>query len=111
MAYQRICCVDDLWEGEMAAFDVDGQRILIIHVDGGEIYAVQGICPHQRFELAEGTLDGTALTCSAHLWQFDVTTGAGINPKRCRLARYPAKIHNEEVYVDIDGIEPLIASI
>ena len=111
MAFEKVCSIDDLWEGDMAAFDINGERVLVIHADGGEVYAVQGICPHQRFELVDGKLEGTALTCSAHLWQFDVKTGAGINPKRCQLACYPAKILDDDVYVNTDGIEPLVASL
>jgi toluene monooxygenase system ferredoxin subunit len=51
-------------------------------------------------------LEDNVLTCRAHLWQFDVRDGCGINPSDCNLAIYPTKIEGDEVYIDIDGVEP-----
>lgn len=105
----RVCSLDDLWEGDMVSFEVDGKEVLVIHADGGELFAVQGICPHQEISLEEGTLKGKTLTCRAHLWQFDVASGAGINPDECRLAVFPIELRGEDVYVDPDGAEPYFA--
>jgi len=108
MAFEKICTLDDVWEGDMASFETqDGTEILLVFADGGELRAFQNICPHQHFELIEGTLDGNVLTCRAHLWQFDADSGAGVNPKDCALAVYPLKIDGDDVYVDVDGIAPL----
>ena len=91
----------------MAAYEVDGQPIVLVYPIDGEVVAIQGFCPHQQFSLAEGDFDGhKVLTCSAHVWQFDVTTGQGINPQDCELARYPVKIEQDEIYVDIADTEP-----
>jgi len=107
MAFTRVCSLDDVWEGDMAAYEVDGQSIVLVYPIDGEVIAIQGFCPHQQFSLAEGDFDGhKVLTCSAHVWQFDVTTGQGINPQDCELARYPVKIEHDEIYVDVIGIEP-----
>lgn len=106
MAFTRVCSLDDLWEGEMEMFEVDGKDVLVIHGDGGRVDAVQGICPHQQIALAEGTLEGKTLTCRAHLWQFDVETGKGINPEDCKLAVFPAEIRGDDIYIDVEGVEP-----
>lgn len=104
MAFEKICTLDDVWEGEMAGFTCgDGTPVLLVVLEGGEVKAYQGHCPHQEIELAEGTLDGTLLTCAAHLWQFDVATGAGVNPASCRLAEYETKVVGDEVMVDVDS--------
>ena len=94
----------------MESFDVDGKEILVIHADGGKLFAVQGICPHQEIPLEEGTLKGKTLTCRAHLWQFDVMSGAGVNPEDCRLAVFPVELRDEDVYVDADAAEPFFAT-
>ena len=108
MAFEKICTLDDIWEGDMAAFEADdGTDVLLVHADGGELKAFQAICPHQHFELIEGTLDDAVLTCRAHLWQFDANTGKGVNPADCALAEYPLRIDGDDVYVDVAGIEPL----
>ena len=91
----------------MAAYEVDGQPIVLVYPIDGEVIAIQGICPHQQFFLAEGDFDGhKVLTCSAHVWQFDVTTGKGVNPVDCELTRYPVKVEHDEIYVDVVGRAP-----
>ncbi len=94
----------------MECFEVDGNDVLVIHADGGKVLAVQGICPHQEIPLEEGTLKGLTLTCRAHLWQFDVENGNGINPEDCRLAVFPVEIRGEDIYVDAEAAEPYFAS-
>ena len=108
MAFEKICTLDDVWEGDMAGFESeDGTELLIVYPDGGELKAFQNICPHQHFELSDGTFEDNVLTCRAHLWQFDGRTGKGINPADCALAEYPVKIDGDDVYVDVVGVEAL----
>ena len=109
MGFVKVCTLDDLWEGDMEAFDVAGRRILLIHLPGGEVRATQTECPHQQGDLTDGLLDGTTLTCSVHLWEFDVTTCQGINPTHPTLASYPVKVDGDDVYVDPEGDTPKYA--
>lgn len=109
MSYKKVCTRDDVWEGEMEPFSVDGVDIVLVCSDGGDIKAFQGICPHQDIPLAEGKFDGKKIVCRAHLWQFDSCTGKGINPDDCALAEYPVKIEGDDVYVKTEGIQPLFA--
>jgi toluene monooxygenase system ferredoxin subunit len=107
MAFEKICTLDDVWEGEMDCFDTaDGQSVLILCQDGGAIKAVQAMCPHQEIELVEGTFEKGVLTCRAHLWQFDVSSCKGINPDDTEIAEYPVKIEGDDVYVDVVGVKP-----
>ena len=103
MAFVRVCSFDDLWEGDMDSFQVDGVEILLVHLDGGEVVATQAICPHQQFELVDGEVTKNTLTCKAHLWQFDLKTCRGINPSHAELANYPVKIDGDDIYVDPHG--------
>ena len=100
MAFQRVCALDDLWQGEMEEFEVNGEEILIIHTENGEIRAIPASCPHQETPLCEGELEGNTLTCGAHLWQFDVITGKGINPDDAKLVLFSVKIEDGDIYVD-----------
>ena len=38
---------------------------------GGEIHALDGICPHAGGPLGQGALHGTTLVCPWHAWEFD----------------------------------------
>ena len=110
MAFEKICTLDDVWEGEMAAFTTaSGTDVLVVFPDGGTLVALQSVCPHQQIDLVQGRFEDRVLTCSAHLWQFDAQTGKGINPASCELAVYPTKIDGDDVYVDVAGIEPRMA--
>lgn len=109
MAYTKVCTADDVWEGEMAPYTVNGHEIVLVCAEGGAIKAFQGVCPHQDIALAEGQFDGKKLICRAHLWQFDAATGKGINPDDCALAEYPVRLDGDDVYIETEGIEPLFA--
>lgn len=109
MSFDKVCTLDDVWEGEMAPYTVNGHEIVLVCADGGEIKAFQGVCPHQDIALCEGKFDGKKLICRAHLWQFDARTGKGINPDDCALAVYPVRIEGDDILVQTDGVEPLFA--
>jgi len=91
--------LDDLWEGEMTDVQVDDEHILVVRLDGDDIRVYQGHCPHQMIPLANGKLDGHILTCVAHLWQFNLATGKGVNPEGCHLYRYQCKVQDKTIFV------------
>lgn len=109
MSFTKVCTVDDLWEGEMEPFTVNGHEIVLVCAEGGNVKAFQGICPHQDIPLAEGKFDGQKIICRAHLWQFDACSGKGINPDDCALAEYPVKLNGDDILVDTEGVTPLFA--
>jgi toluene monooxygenase system ferredoxin subunit len=109
MAYTKACTLDEVWEGDMTEVEVDGQVVLLVGLDGGEVRAFQGMCPHQDIPLCEGRFDGKVLMCRAHQWTFDARTGAGINPGDCKLAVYPVQVQGDDVLVDVHGVQPLFA--
>lgn len=101
MSFKSVCTLDSLWEGEMQVVEVEGLEVLMVNAEGGIVRAFDPICPHQEHALVEGTLEGTVLTCPAHLWQFDVASGEGVNPTGCRLKAYPICIEGDQVLVDL----------
>jgi toluene monooxygenase system ferredoxin subunit len=72
-----------------------------VKLDGGEVRAYDNRCPHAGSRLSEGRLRATTLMCASHLWEFDVRTGNGINPERCKLRSYPVKIVGGAVMVQL----------
>lgn len=96
-----VATLDDLWEGEMIDVQVGNELILLVHLAGGDVRAYQGQCPHQQTTLANGKLEGRILTCAAHSWQFDLSTGQGVNPESSRLGRYDVKIEDDAISVCI----------
>ena len=49
----------------MKAFDVDGEKICIINIDGN-FYAIGNVCTHMGGPLNEGKLDGFEVECPWH---------------------------------------------
>ncbi len=78
--------------------------ILVKHDD--QVFAYQGLCPHQFARLAGGTVDSGTLTCPHHLARFDIATGVCTGGWQLPpLKRYAIRITNGEIQLP----EPLIA--
>jgi toluene monooxygenase system ferredoxin subunit len=111
MPFQKATTTEDLWSGEMAGLSIDGTPVLLLNVDG-VIRAYADWCPHQRSRLSAGSLKEHVLTCASHHWQFDVTTGHGINPKDACLSPIAVRVAEGEILVDVSeakalsGLEP-----
>jgi toluene monooxygenase system ferredoxin subunit len=100
--FSRVCALDDLWIGEMRPCVVAGRPVLLIHTEG-QVSAFVDRCAHQAVPLHLGSLVGTTLTCSAHEWQYDARTGAGINPQNVALCRFPVEVRDDSIWIDIDA--------
>jgi toluene monooxygenase system ferredoxin subunit len=96
--YAVIADEDELWDGEMESYDVDGREVLLVRLDG-TYHAYEGSCPHQGTSLADGTIADGVLTCSAHEWEFDLRTGLGVNPRTACLRRYGVRVAEGKVLV------------
>ncbi|OBH09384.1 (2Fe-2S)-binding protein [Mycobacterium sp. E1747] len=96
-----VATADELWEGDIGEFYADDLPILLVHLRGGQLRAFAGSCPHAGFPLADGDVEGDVLTCSAHSWEFDLTTGAGLNPDNCRLRSYRVRRDGDCIAVSI----------
>jgi toluene monooxygenase system ferredoxin subunit len=104
MSFQRVAALDDLWSGDMSTCVVDRVSVLLVRVDD-DVYAYEDRCAHLGVPLSRGRLVGCTLTCSAHEWQYDVTTGRGVNPERARLRRFPVRVEDGHVAVDVTARE------
>src|ERR1700752_2021986 len=103
MGFQRVAKTGDVWSGEMMGLDVNGEQVLLINVDN-YFYAYADICPHQKSRLSEGTLAGKILRCGRHHWEFDVTSGSGVNPRNACLRLFPIRVDGEDILVDMDDV-------
>jgi len=91
----------EVGEGELAAFEVGGERIAVANV-GGTLHAFDDTCTHLRCSLAEGELEGTVVTCPCHGSQFDVTSGEVLRgPASEPVQSYAARVENEALQVAI----------
>jgi nitrite reductase (NADH) small subunit len=85
-----------------AALEVEHEgRVYALYNFDGVVSAIDGICPHQGGPLADGQVDGTAVTCPWHGWQFDIRTGSTPLGPKIKQAVYEVKIEGEDVLVAV----------
>ena len=89
----------DVQPSQMAAFDVDGKRVAVANV-GGTFHAFDDTCTHMQCSLAEGTLEGTTVTCPCHGSEFDVRTGAVLAPPAVQPVKsYRVQVEGEALKI------------
>jgi nitrite reductase (NADH) small subunit len=80
---------------------VAGDRIVALFNVDGQMYALDGICPHQGGPLGKGTLCGEVLSCPWHGWQFNVTNGQHqLNP-RISQPRFSVRVDDGKILVNL----------
>jgi len=94
--WRTLAKVEDLPAGTSKEYPVAGVTVALFNI-GGNLHAVQADCPHQGGPLAEGSLDGSVVTCPWHQWRFDVTTGTGVSVSGATLKRYQVKVEAGEI--------------
>ena len=104
MAFQKVATLDELWDGEMTVLEIEGRVVLLVNVDGG-IHAYADSCPHLGTRLSQGSLQRNVLACATHGWEFDVSTGQGINPKMACLESFAVKIEDGDILIDVGARE------
>ncbi len=96
----RVGTVEDCPPGEARELVAAGRIIALYNVDG-QFHALDGVCPHQGGPLGKGRLDGCTVTCPWHGWQFDVTSGRHLTSKSVVHPRFPVKVEEGEVFVEL----------
>ncbi len=66
---------------------------------GGEVFAINAVCPHRGGPLANGRLDGHVVACPWHGWTFDVRTGRPDHPGGHGVAAYEVQVRRRDIYV------------
>jgi nitrite reductase/ring-hydroxylating ferredoxin subunit len=100
MAFQRVGSLASLSPGSMMEIEDGDRRVAICNV-GGQIYAMDGVCPHQGGPLAEGALHGNMIVCPWHAWEFDCTTGQNDFDPDIRQQQFAVRLEGDDILVDL----------
>jgi len=99
--YKKIAHISAIPEGEGRSFDIEGQQLGIFNIKG-KFHAINNTCPHAGGPLGEGVVDNEKeVICPWHGWRFDVSTGACLINPAYTQKKYPIKIENDVIYVEI----------
>lgn len=103
MSWKKVCLTDAVSENGLKLFDVDGVAILISNLGDNHFRAYPPLCPHMEEPLEQsGICEGGVLTCTKHLWQFDMRSGAPLGPAERPLLMYDVKTEGDDVMVYVD---------
>jgi len=99
--YFKIAETKDVLKKQMQVFNVKGQEILVINVEG-KFYALENRCPHLGYPLFFGSLEGDTLICGFHSAKFNVRTGKSLGLVTSEpLKTFPVKIHDSSIFIEV----------
>jgi nitrite reductase (NADH) small subunit len=99
MGFMRVARKDEIPEGSIREFQVEGLTVAIANV-GDKFYAINNICLHRGGPLGQGTLQGVAVTCPWHGWQYDVTTGKLLTNQTIGVKTYTIEVRGDNLWID-----------
>lgn len=102
MAWKRVCSVEDVAANAVKKFTVDGLEVVVVNL-GGDFRILPPMCPHMEEPLADSGLyqDGV-FTCTKHLWQWDLRTGAKMGEAERDIKMYQSKLEGRELFAFLD---------
>lgn len=103
----RLTTTDGIEAGGMKSAELDGHEMLVAHA-GDDYFVADARCPHMGGHLADGTLEGTILTCPRHHSQFDLVDGRvirwtdweGATLGMAKLLRHPRPLRTYAVAIE-----------
>jgi 3-phenylpropionate/trans-cinnamate dioxygenase ferredoxin component len=104
MGLVSVCRPDDVPEGEVRRFEVDGHEIAVVNLGEDGFRAVGDVCSHAYYFLHEGEVDVDFATieCPKHGSTFDLDTGKPRSlPATQPVPVYNVKVEGDEVKVEI----------
>jgi toluene monooxygenase system ferredoxin subunit len=101
VTWKRVCGVEEVEVNAAKIFDIEGIRILIVNYGTG-FRALPPVCPHMEEPLVEsGIISNCVLTCSKHLWAWNLNTFEMIGETEKPLKSYEIKEIEGSLFVDV----------
>jgi nitrite reductase/ring-hydroxylating ferredoxin subunit len=100
MAFVKVGSLAELPPGSVMQAEVGEHAFAICNL-GGELHALDGVCPHAGGPLGEGILDGERLICPWHAWEYDCRTGLNDYDENVKLTKFPVKAEGDDVLIDV----------
>jgi nitrite reductase (NADH) small subunit len=97
-AFVKVAAVADIPTGTVREVEANGKKIAVANVEG-QFYALDNTCLHRGGPIGQGALEGNAVECPWHGWQYDMKTGqCAFNPA-AKLPTYEVKVEGADVLV------------
>jgi nitrite reductase (NADH) small subunit/3-phenylpropionate/trans-cinnamate dioxygenase ferredoxin subunit len=96
--------------GKLSEIPVGGNRVITVGKKdiavfnvGGELFAIDDMCPHMGASLSGGHVEDGCVTCPWHYWRFRLTDGTWADSPRLKIGSYPVHVVGDEVQLEIPG--------
>lgn len=97
----EVAALDEVPEGKVKVVEADGRQIALCNY-GGQIFAIDDVCTHDRGPLDQGELIGKEIECPRHGARFDVTTGVATRLPAIRPVRtYPVLVKDGKISLEV----------
>jgi nitrite reductase/ring-hydroxylating ferredoxin subunit len=101
MAFVAVGSSADVSDGQIGAWEVEGQQVAVARV-GGQLYAFSDTCTHRGCSLSTGELDGTEIECECHGSVFSIETGQVVNPPATEpIATFASREEEGRIEVEV----------
>jgi nitrite reductase (NADH) small subunit/3-phenylpropionate/trans-cinnamate dioxygenase ferredoxin subunit len=98
--FQTVCKLADLPDGEGKAVPV-GRKVIAVFRVGGEVFAIDDVCPHMGASLSGGYVEQGVVTCPWHAWRFRLKDGTWADYPKVKITCYPVRVEGDDVQVQI----------
>jgi nitrite reductase/ring-hydroxylating ferredoxin subunit len=84
--------------------DADGIGVALF-LWRGRVYAVENLCPHMGFPLAESPVHNGEIVCGWHGWHINLADGA-CRREKIRARIFPCELRGNEIWLLVETLSP-----
>jgi nitrite reductase/ring-hydroxylating ferredoxin subunit len=101
MPYVRVARAVDIPVGKGHLVEAGPFTVAVYNAGAGRFHAVSALCPHEDGPLADGWLEGDAVVCPWHGYDFDLATGVCRVAEDLSIAVFGVRVVDGMVEVDV----------
>jgi toluene monooxygenase system ferredoxin subunit len=102
LTWQRLCSAEEVPSGRLIGMEFQGVKILVVRIDH-DFVAFPPLCPHMAEPLeTSGICADGILTCTKHIWQWELKTGVPLGEAEKPLLHYPTKLEGDALWIDFE---------
>ena len=101
MAFVKVALLSEIPEGAGTLVEYQGHTLALFNTGNGHVYATSPLCPHEDGPLGDGWVEGSAVVCPWHGFDFDLATGECRVDRNLSITVYAARVNGDAVEVDL----------
>lgn len=98
--FVRVASINEVPPGSRKLIDFDYVTVALINVDGS-FYCIEDVCSHDGGPVAEGMIEGYAISCPRHGANFDIRDGSALSlPAVQPIPTYEVKVEDNQIFIE-----------